>query len=35
MTVVYVVEEDDTTQCLLEIIAAVELKAKHNSFRTT
>ena len=35
MTVAYVVEENDTTQCLLEVYAAVKLKARHNSFRTT
>ncbi len=35
MTVAYVVEDDDTTQCLLEVYAAVKLKARHNSFRTT
>lgn len=35
MTVSYVVEEDDTTQCLLENYTVVELSASHNSFRNT
>lgn len=35
MSVACVVEEDDITQCLLEVYAAVMMKARHNSFRTT
>lgn len=35
MTVAFVVEEDDTTQCLFEVYAAVKLNARHNSFWTT
>ena len=32
MKVAFVVEEDDITQCLLEVLATVELRARHNSF---
>jgi hypothetical protein len=35
MKIAFVVEEDDITQCLLEVFATVELRARHNSFRTT
>jgi hypothetical protein len=35
MKVAWVVVEDDTTQCLVEIYAAVALDARFNSLRTT
>lgn len=35
MKVAFVVEEDDTAQRLLEVLAPVELRARHDSFRTT
>ena len=35
MHVLYVVEEDDVRQALLEIYAAVQLETPYNSFRTT
>ena len=35
MHVLYVIEEDDVRQALLEIYAAVQLNTPYNSFRTT